>query len=119
MPNIRGVTQTSSGAAVTSFSVNKPAGTASGDVMFLFHVANINGDTDTLATPTGGATWTLVATVGLYSGSFCVGKLWRKTAGGSEPSSYSLGQGSSDGVATVISLYEAATTAPVTANSQS
>ncbi|WP_031165977.1 hypothetical protein [Streptosporangium roseum] len=112
MPDVRGVSQAAS--AATSFTVSKPTGTVSGDVMYLLQVSNSIDDAD-LGTPTGGATWTLVTTLGADS-SFCIAKLWRKTAGGSEPSTYTLTQGSpDDSVAIVISLVDASTSAPVVA----
>lgn len=114
MPNIRGVSQANSAGAVASFTVPKAPGTVSGDVVYLLHTTNSDAVAD-LGTPSGGAAWTLVATVGPEF-SFCVAKLWKKTAGGSEPSTYTLNQTSADdGTAIVVALIDASLGAHVVA----
>jgi hypothetical protein len=75
--------------ATTSLVCNKPTGTANGDIMVAFAAADW-GD-PALMTATG---WTLVDSQ--IQGTNAVNaKIWTKTAGGSEPSTYTFGGDSS------------------------
>jgi len=91
-----GVT-TAYGENIGSLAINKPAGTIAGDRMFLYHGYE---DGNKTFNPTGGATWnfayptrdntnTTFATLSLaYSNCYLMAH--HKTAGASEPSSYTL-----------------------------
>ena len=83
--------------ATTSLVCNKPAGTASGDIMIAFAAADW-GDPAPM-TATG---WSLVDSQ--IQGTNAVNaKIWTKTAGGSEPSTYTFGgDASSDNAVGII-----------------
>lgn len=88
----------------TSFTCGKPSGTASGDIMVAFQSSDW-GSASGMTTPTGGASWTLLAE--LDSGTNVLHtKIWWKVAGGSEPSTYGFTQASSGdavvGIATLL-----------------
>jgi hypothetical protein len=72
-----------SGSRVTSVTINKPAGTLSGDVL----IAALTMDAAGVETITPPAGWTLVRTVNGGSGL----AIYWKAAGGSEPASYVFG----------------------------
>lgn len=80
-----------------SYSVTKPSGTVSGDILVAFQIA----DTPSLTsmTLTGGTTWNLLTSDATNLQS----KTWWKFAGGSEPASYTVGQVSNaDGHTSII-----------------
>lgn len=90
-----------------SFTVNKPTGTASGHKMIIIHFADI-GDLVDMGTPTGGASWGTVLTSSTQGTDTIQAKVWHKTAGGAEPSTYAMTQNSgSDGVVFVITITNA------------
>lgn len=71
----------------SSISCNKPAGTASGDVLYASICCYLS-DSITVSTPAG---WTLVRGPDRRTGSAQIaGYLFRKVAGGSEPASYTF-----------------------------
>lgn len=90
-------------SASTSFTCSKPASTASGDIMLAFQAGDWGG-ASSMTTPTGGATWALLGSID--SGDYTLHtKVWWKTAGGSEPSTYTFAQASSsDGHVTIVSV---------------
>lgn len=94
-------------SASTSFSVTKPSGTASGDIMVMIQSGDWGAATS-MGNPTGGASWGS-AVVSLTQGTNTLHtKAWIKTAGGSEPATYGLTQASSsDGVAICFAIKDA------------
>ncbi|MEU6709986.1 hypothetical protein ABZ897_00790 [Nonomuraea sp. NPDC046802] len=93
-PTLR--SNTTATSATTSYGIARPAGVADGDVLVLAQFAD-RGTLANMTTPTG---WTQLLAVDAASATNMHGKLWVKTAAGSEPSTYGLAQGSSsDGVA--------------------
>lgn len=97
----RSVASTTSNS--TSFTCSKPAGTASGDIMLAFQAGDW-GNASSMTTPTGGATWALLGSID--GGAYVLHtKVWWKTAGGSEPATYSFAQATdSDGHVTIVSV---------------
>lgn len=84
-----------------SLAINKPAGTAEGDLM-LMHIIN--------ATPPAG--WTVVPNLDLVRGDTLY-----KVAGPSEPSSYTItGPGFADGGATIVTYRDVNAVAPINAS---
>jgi hypothetical protein len=80
-------------------------------MMLAFQSADV-GTLANMATPTGGATWTLL-TSRQWNGT-AGGKIWWKFAGGSEPATYGFTQGSgADGIVIVFSVSGTAATMPV------
>lgn len=70
-------------ATTSTFTASKPAGTASGDLLIAFVEAN-GASASVTASPSG---WTRI---GAQTGnSNVLSEVWTKTAGGSEPSTYS------------------------------
>ncbi|MFG1794116.1 hypothetical protein [Nocardia sp. NPDC049149] len=105
------VVAAASAGGPTPVVCNKPTGTASGDVMIAIHFT----DNDTLSAMTAPAGWTLLTSLDRGSSLEHI-KIWTKTAGGSEASTYSWAQGPSgttDGCVTIITLRDAD---PSTAN---
>lgn len=114
MPSIRGASQVASGTA-GSFSCNKPTGTAQGDVLVAFHGADVGALTD-MGTPTGGATWNLLASRARDDATGAGSKVWWKVAGASEPTSYGFTQGSNaDGAVSIVAVQNASSNTPVIA----
>ncbi len=97
----RSVASTTSSSV--SFTCTKPAGTASGDIMLAFQAGDW-GSASSLGTPTGGTTWTLLTS--RDGGDYTLHtKVWWKTAGGSEPSTYSFSQATgSDGHVSIVAI---------------
>lgn len=90
-----------------SFTVDKPSGTALNDRIVIIHFADI-GTLASLGTPTGGASWGTALTSVSQGDDTIQGKVWIKTAGGSEPATYGMTQDSgADGVAFVITIRNA------------
>lgn len=88
-----------------SFTVAKPAGTASGHKLILIHFFDAGDATD--GGVSGGATWTSVNAYTLGTDTIQC-RVWHKTAGGSEPSNYTVTQSNgTDGVAIVIAVRDA------------
>ena len=101
---VRSTTAHASGTT-GSFTVTRPAGVVAGDVLIAVHVTDV-GTGSAMGTPTGGTTWTLIGQAGRR-------KVWRKTAGGSEPSSYGFTQSSTaDGVVIIVAVRDADTSQP-------
>jgi len=95
----------------TSYSVTKPTGTASGDVLVAFQASDW-GSAASMGTPSGGG-WQLLTsrTYGAYTLHV---KVWWKVAGGSEPSSYTFTQAAeSDGITVIAAVRDAATGTPI------
>lgn len=89
----------------SSFTVPKPAGTASGHKLILIHFFDVGDAIDGSAS--GGATWNNVNAYTLGTDTIQC-RVWHKTAGGSEPTNYTIGQSSgTDGVAIVIAIRDA------------
>ena len=114
---VRAVSSKATGTTGSS-SVPKPAGTQPGDLLVAFHFADVGTLAD-MGTPTGGATWNLLASRTEGDDTFSC-KVWRKTAGSSEPSAYTFTQNTSaDGVIIIVAV-QAGTwdtgTAPVVAS---
>lgn len=84
----------------STLTCNKPTGTASGDVMIAWH-GNDFGTYSSLTAPAG---WTQLT--GLDRGTDTMHlKIWTKTAGGSEASTYGFPQGSgNDGCVVIVTL---------------
>lgn len=92
------VASASIGGGTTSLTCAKPTGTASGDVMVAFQ----SGDWATLAGMTAPTGWSVVGSQDQGSNNQHM-KVWVKTAGGSEGSSYAFVQGAnSDGTVTIV-----------------
>jgi hypothetical protein len=86
---------TAATSSSASYTIARPTGVVSGDVLVLFQFADVGTLAD-MATPSG---WTQRLAVDALGGGGH-GKLWVKLAGGSEPSTYSLAHGAgADGVA--------------------
>lgn len=85
MPTLR--TPTNTGVSGTSFSVSKPTGTSSGDLMIAFQLSD--SVTSSMAI-SGGSSWTVI-----YTHASVGEKIYAKIAGASEPSTYPCSQGSS------------------------
>lgn len=114
MPSLRGASQVASGTAA-SFSCTKPTSTAQGDVLVAFHGADA-GTLAELGTPTGGATWTLLASRARDDGTGAGSKVWWKVAGASEPSTYGFTQNSgADGAVSIVAVQNGSTNTPVVA----
>lgn len=98
---------TATASSSTSYSVTKPTGTASGDVLVAIQSGDWGAATS-MGNPTGGSSWGS-AIVSLTQGTNTLHtKAWIKTAGGSEPSTYGFTQASSsDGVAMVFCIRDA------------
>lgn len=95
----------------TSYTVGKPSGTVSGDILIAFQTSDW-GTANQIGTPTGGGTW--LPLTSRTQGSYTLHtKVWWKVAGGSEPSNYTFSQGvDSDGI-TVIACIRDASGTPV------
>lgn len=96
-----------------AFSVAKPAGVAVGDILVAFHSMDYGNLTD-MGTPTGGATWLLLASRTSPGTQSLKTKVWWKvaTAGDVAASTYGFTQFSgADGVATIACVRFADTTA--------
>lgn len=97
--------------AVTSLSVNKPAGTVSGDVMLALGCAGASNG----LTSSG---WTQTGTT-IVIGSDMDSKVFYKVAGGSEPSTYSWTVTASDNYVVSISTFRGVdNAAPINAIAQ-
>lgn len=92
----------------TSYSVTKPTGTTSGDILVAIQTGDWGAATS-MGNPTGGSSWGS-AVVSQTQGTNTIHvKAWVKTAGGSEPATYGFTQASSsDGVAMVFCIRDAA-----------
>lgn len=103
--SIVNVTSKASGTT-GSFTIAKPSGTLQNHKMILIHFADVGATTD-MTTPTGGATWNSLGTS--TSGLDALqARVWHKTAGASEPSTYVMTQNSnSDGVVVCITISNA------------
>ncbi len=108
------VTSRASGTT-NSFTVPKPSGVVNGHKLILIHFFDAGDSTD--GTASGGATWNSLNSYTLGTDTIQC-RVWHKTAGGSEPTNYTIGQSSgTDGVAIVIAIANAdsATTPTITA----
>jgi hypothetical protein len=89
----------------SSFTVPKPSGTVSGHKMILIHFFDAGDVTD--STASGGATWNGLTSYTLGTDTIQA-RVYHKTAGGSEPTNYTVGQSAgTDGVAIVIAIANA------------
>ncbi len=110
-PSVR--SSTAIAVAGSSFTITKPAGVATNDILIMVQAAD-RGSTADMATPTGGTTWQLLDSIDATSpfGALQVVRLWWKRAGSSEPSSYSATQrNGSDGTCMIVAVKDASTTA--------
>lgn len=113
-PTFRSASQVASGTA-GSFACAKPAGVVAGDVLVAFHSADV-GALANMGTPSGGATWSLLASRARDDGTGAGTKVWWKVAGASEPASYTFTQDSgADGSVSIVAVQGGATTTPVVA----
>lgn len=95
-------------SASTSYTVTKPTGTASGDIMVAIQSGDWGAATS-MGDPTGGSSWGSAIISQTQGTNTLHVKAWIKTAGGSEPASYGFTQASSsDGVAMVFCIRDAA-----------
>lgn len=93
-----------------SGTVDKPLGTASGEILIMFHSID-TGSLSDMGTPTGGTTWLSLGTRASAGTATLKTKVWWKVTGGSEPTSYGYTQNSnSDGVITIARIRFADTT---------
>ncbi|MES2504509.1 MAG: hypothetical protein V4534_06485 [Myxococcota bacterium] len=103
---------TSTSTGTTSLVVNVPTGTQNGDTMLAAVTARTNAVTFT--TPAG---WTLVLTQTQTSANTGVIRIYRKTASGSEPASYTFTLNSNqDVVAGILTFRNANATNPIDAS---
>lgn len=94
---------------------DKPAGTATGDLLMAVHGCD-TGTLDDMTTPTGGATWTLLGSYQSGDGDQHQVKAWWKIAGGSEPASWDFAQASgADGVVIIAAIENPSADTPVIA----
>src|SRR5688572_26097728 len=106
--DVAAVTSTASGTTA-SFSVTRPTGTTSGQVMVAIHSADAG--TPASMSVSGGSAWTTLATLTSGDGALQT-RISYKVTGGSEPANYTFAQASgADGVAAVILLSGADTVA--------
>jgi hypothetical protein len=100
-----------------SFSVPKPSGVVSGDLLIALHFVDI-GTLSDMGTPSGGASWGTVTDSRSEGDDSLLAKMWDKTAGGSEPSTYGFTQNSgADGVVFIVAIQAGTWTGtPVIAN---
>lgn len=95
-----------------SSTVTKPAGTVSGDLLLALHFATADGAAASMTAPSGFAQQGTTHTV--TDGTFGMhGKVWAKTAGGSEPANYTFAaSSSSDGNAVLLICVQSGTFDP-------
>lgn len=91
------------GTAGTTLSVTKPTGTISGDCLVAMQRATTLAE---MTTPTGGSTWLPLDTETSNAVTPMAAKLWIKTAGGSEPASYTFNKTSGAGTQVIIVCVE-------------
>ncbi|MEV6154928.1 hypothetical protein AB0L53_31765 [Nonomuraea sp. NPDC052129] len=100
---VRPLASAASGTS-TSFTCAKPAGTVAGDILIALHACDA-GAMSLMGTPSGGSTWQPLLARQWDVGEDPGTKLWWKTAGASEPSTYGFTQGSgSDGIAIIAAI---------------
>lgn len=88
-----------------SFTIAKPAGTVNGHKLILIHFFDAGDATD--GGVSGGATWNSVNAYTLGTDTIQC-RVWHKTAGGSEPSNYTVTQSNgTDGVAIIVAIANA------------
>lgn len=93
-----------------SGTVDKPVGTASGEILLMFHSID-TGSLSDIGTPSGGSTWLSLGTRASVGTATLKTKVWWKVTGGSEPTTYGYTQNSnSDGVITMVRIRFADTT---------
>lgn len=93
-PTLRSVSTggATSATAGATFTVTKPAGVASGDLLLAYQYGDESSVEAQLTGPSG---WTLLGTKSDLQSAGCgILKIWQKTATGSEPASYTFGVGS-------------------------
>ncbi|GHH67655.1 hypothetical protein GCM10017673_15010 [Streptosporangium violaceochromogenes] len=113
-PSVRAVS--TGEASGSSLTVSKPAGTVQGDILLAFQ-SDDDGVLSDMATPTGGATWQLLASRSDTGTIGTLTKVWWKVAGSSEPSTYgfTFRAGTISGVVTVVAVRDGAAATPVVA----
>ncbi|MEU8151764.1 hypothetical protein, partial [Nonomuraea sp. NPDC048901] len=102
-------------SGTTPYTIAKPSGVVSGDVLVLCQYADFGALTD-MVTPSG---WTQIGSVDAASSSDLHGKVWVRTAGGSEPSTYSLSHHSSAFSVGILVAVSGGSAPSTTANSTS
>lgn len=96
------VTSAASGTT-GSFTCAKPSGTLNGHKMIAIHFCDV-GTTSSM-TISGGSSWGTNLTSRTLGDDTIQARIWHKTAGGSEPSTYTFGQDAgADGVAIIITI---------------
>ncbi|MDH2429312.1 hypothetical protein [Sphaerisporangium sp. TRM90804] len=102
--SVVGVSSRASGTT-GSFTVSKPSGVLSGHRLLAFHFCDVGTTLGSMGTPTGGASWGTAIGTRSEGDDTLLGKVWAKTAGGSEPSSYTFTQNSgADGVVIIVAV---------------
>ncbi|WP_326637260.1 hypothetical protein OG884_26465 [Streptosporangium sp. NBC_01755] len=103
--------------ATGSGNITKPSGAVAGDLLIAFHSVD-EGTLANMGTPSGGATWTSLATRNSGTAHDMKTKVWWKIAGGSEPADYGFTQNSAgQGCVVIAAISGAAATTPVVAQS--
>lgn len=101
--------RSSASGTTGSFTVTRPSGTSNGKLMLAFHSEDVGILSD--LTLTGGTTWNPLTSISSGTDTIQT-KVWWKFAGGSEPTNYTFGQNSgADGIAAVVCINNADTTA--------
>ncbi|MFI6477351.1 hypothetical protein ACIBH1_05425 [Nonomuraea sp. NPDC050663] len=97
-------TPTSSQSTNPTYPVNKPGGTAAGDILIAFQTSAAFGNA-AMTAPTGGTTW---QPLGQRSDTEWAGtKVWWKVAGPTEPASYTFKQSSGPGgIAAIAAIWD-------------
>jgi hypothetical protein len=83
----------------TAVTTQKPAGTATGDLLLAVMTCDATGSVATMAAPDSG--WTAQGAGGTGDSGF--GQVWTKTAGASEPTSYAFTVGGTTGSSVLVS----------------
>ncbi|MEV0149113.1 MULTISPECIES: hypothetical protein [unclassified Nonomuraea] len=87
-----------------AFSAPKPSGAAAGHRLIVFHFSDVGSLSD-MGTPTGGAAWGSPIATRTEGQDTVHCKVWAKTLGVSEPSSYGFTQNSgADGVVIMVAV---------------
>lgn len=95
MPSYRS-SSSAEGSTGTTLVVTKPTGVVADDVLLAMQKANTLAE---MTTPSG---WSLLDSGSSNTISVVAGKVWIKTAGGSEPASYTFNKASGDGTKVII-----------------
>lgn len=116
MPSFRAASSAvlAGGSSYTCPKPTSPGTVVAGDILVAFHGAN-GGNMSTLGTPTGGATWNLLASREREDGPGNGGtKVWWKVAGAAEPASYGFTHSSGySSAVSIVAVQGAFATAPL------